>query len=149
MERATSHLSRRNLLIGAAGAAIVTVVALPTWRPLSGERTRRLLAGNPLTRRFVSLGNAGMREWEAQIGAAFTASGGYRLRLAGVRPLTSRGARPPSVRRRRAFLAVFDIADGRTMASDLIYTLAHADYGPMPLFLTASDSPARMHAVFN
>jgi hypothetical protein len=149
MERAASTLSRRHLLAGVAGAAVVALVALPSWGPPAGDRARRLLAGNPLTRRFLSLAYAEMDEWAAQVGTGFTASSGHRLRLAGVRPLPSGGRRPASVARRRAFAAFFDITSGGAMAGDLIYQVRHRHYGTMPLFLTATSSPARMLAVFN
>jgi hypothetical protein len=148
MERA-STVSRRNLLAGLAGVAVTAVLATAAFRPTVGERARRALAGNGFTRRFLSLAEAGQREWAAQIGSVFEVQGGGTMRLAGVRALQSSGARPPSVTRDRAFVAVFDVMNGMTMAGDLIYTISHPQYGPLPIFLSASGNPRRMMAVFN
>lgn len=148
MDRAVISPSRRNILIGAAGAALCAIVAAPVLRPVVGERTRRLLASNPITRQFVSLGSAEQAEWATQVGSVFTASGGYSLRLAGVEPLQSSGERPAGLRR-RAFLAVFDVAGGLAMAGDTIYTLTHPQYGDMQLLLSLSGTPGRIFAVFN
>lgn len=149
MDRAASNPTRRNVLIGAAGATVAAVVAAPFLRPGMSEGTRRLLAGNRFTRRFLSLAYAGQAEWAAQVGSVFTAEGGYRLRLAGVRPLPSAGRRPPEVARRSAFVAVFDVLNGMTMAGEMIYNLRHGQYGRLPVFLSASGDPRRMLAVFN
>jgi hypothetical protein len=136
------------VLIATAGAAVCAIVALPMLRPVVGEQTRRLLASNPLTRQFLPLASAEQGEWEAQVGTVFTAAGGRSLRLAGVRPLESSGVRPAGLRR-RAFLAVFDVAGGLAMAGHTIHSLTHPQYGAMELFLSPSDTPARMYAVFN
>jgi hypothetical protein len=149
MDRTASTLSRRNILLGLAGAAVSAVVATTALAPAAGERTRRVLAGNRFTRRFLSLADAGQSEWTSQVGSAFTLDGGYRLRLAGVRPLHSQGARPASVARDRAFAAVFEVLGGAPLAEDLIYSARHAHYGALPLFLTGTDDPRRMLAVFN
>lgn len=149
MEQAAAPLSRRNILLGLAGAAVTAVVATTALRPSLGDRGRRVLASNPLTRRFISLADAEQGEWQAQVGTDFTAEGGYTLRLDGVRPLNSQGARPAGVARDRAFAAVFDVRGGMTMAGDLIYSVTHPQYGRMPLFLTATADPKRMLAVFN
>jgi hypothetical protein len=149
MDRSDSTPSRRNVLIGVGAAAVAAVVATPLLRPGMGDATRRVLAGNRFTRRFLSLATAGQAEWAAQVGSVFTAEGGYRLRLAGVRPLASSGARPPEVARRSAFVAVFDVLNGMTMPGEMIYNLRHGDYGRLPVFLNASDEPRRMLAVFN
>ena len=106
MDRAAVGLSRRNILVGAAGAAVCAIVATPLLRPVVGERARRMLAGNPITRRFVSLDDAGQAEWTAQVGTVFAAATGQRLRLAGVRPFASPGQRPAGLRR-SALAAVF------------------------------------------
>lgn len=149
MERAAFSFSRRKIVLGLAGTAVAAAVAVPALRPAAGERARRLLASNGLTRGFLSLADAGQGEWQAQVGSVFTVEGGYRMRLAGVQPLQSEGARPPQAWRERAFIAVFELAGGVTLAGDLIYTVAHPEYGALPLFLSASDDPRRMFAVFN
>ena len=53
MERAAAGVSRRNILVGAAGAAVCAIVATPFLRPVVGGPARRLLASNPITRRFA------------------------------------------------------------------------------------------------
>jgi hypothetical protein len=74
------------------------------------------------------------------------------MRLAGVRPMASEGPRPMSVARRSAFVAMFDVLGGQTVAGDLIYTASHPQYGPLQIFLSASAdprTPGRVLAVFN
>ena len=149
MEKAATALSRRNVLLGLAGAAFAAVATSPLWQPTAGQRTRRLLASNPFTRRFLSLAHAEQGEWAELAGSAFSAEGGYRLRLAGVRPLPSSGERPPEVWRHNAFVAVFEVMNGMTMPGELIHNLSHSQYGRLPVFLTASSDPGRMLAVFN
>ena len=149
MERAASTLSRRNILIGLAGAAVSAIVATTALSPVANERTRRLLASNRLTRRFLSLADAEQAEWAAQVGSDFRLADGRRLRLAGVRPLHSEGDRPETVSRDRAFVAVFELLDGTELAADVIHAARHPHYGPLPLFLSAAGDPRRMLAVFN
>ena len=89
-------------------------------------------------------------EWTAQA-ADFTLGGGASS-LVGVRALPSAGARPASVTRERAFVAVFDPVRGQRPAGDLIHAASHAEYGPLPLYLSAASdprAPGRMLAVFN
>jgi hypothetical protein len=148
MDQAARLISRRNILIGVTGAAVAGIVATSRLAQPVEQGARRLLASNRFTRRFLSLADAEQAEWSAQAGSVFTVEGGYRLRLAGTRPLQSGGARPPGTRE-RAFLAVFDVLDGATLPADLIYSVRHPQYGRLPLFLSASDSAARMFAVFN
>ena len=149
MERAATSVSRRNILLGVAGAAVAAVVSAPLWQPTTAQRTRRLLASNSFTRRFLSLAHAEQAEWETLAGSVFTAGGGYRLRLAGVRPLATSGERPPEAWRDGAFVAVFEVMNGMTMPGDLIHTLSHGQYGRLPVFLTVSGDAGRMLAVFN
>lgn len=149
MEEAASPISRRSAVAGLAGLAVTAVVATTALRPSAGDRARRLLASNPLTRGFVSLASAEQSEWTAQVGSDFTLEGGYRMRLAGVRPLLSAGDRPANVTRERAFIAVFEVAGGVALPGDLIYTATHASYGQLPLFLSQAGDPGRMIAVFN
>lgn len=149
MERAASTISRRNVVAGLAGLAVTAVAATTLFQPSAGDGARRLLAGNRFTRRFLSLASAEQAEWAAQVGSDFTVEGGYRMRLVGVRPLASSGARPAGLSRSRAFAAVFEVAGGLTMPGDLIYTASHAQYGSLPIFLSQSGDPGRMLAVFN
>jgi hypothetical protein len=149
MDRAAPRISRRNILLGVAGVAVAGVVATSRFIPGAEQGTRRLLASNGFTRRFLSLADAGQEEWAAQVGSVFVLEGGQRLRLAGIRPLASAGERPADVSRRRAFLAVFDVLGGATLPADIIHTARHRQYGSLPLFLSASGRPSRMFAVFN
>lgn len=151
MEKAQSKLSRRNVLLGLTGGAAATAVLAPALSPGVGRKARELAVRSGVGRRFLSLDNASLREWSEMVGSSFRVTGGYALKLVGVRPLESSGARPWNLGRDRAFLAVFDVLGGMTMAGDLIYSARHPQYGEIPIFLTAGDpaSPGRMHAVFN
>jgi len=149
MDRAAPSHSRRNILLGLTGIAVAGIVATARLFPSAEQRTRRILASNPLTRQFLSLADAEQAEWARQVGSVFSVDGGYRLKLLGIQPLPSLGARPADVTRERAFAAVFQVLDGATMAGDLIYSASHSQYGGLPLFLSVTDSPSRMIAVFN
>ncbi len=153
MENAGRTLSRRNLLLAGGGAvAAAGALAAAPFRDLVGEEARALIASQPWARGMLSLADGSYEEWLAQVGSVFAAGGGYGLRLAGVQPLASTGVRPRAVSRERAFLAVFDVTGGGSMAGDLIYTISHPQYGPLPIFLSASTNPnmrGRMLAVFN
>lgn len=150
MELTDIHLSRRNMVVlGGAAVAVGAVLAAP-FRAAIVESGRELVSAVPLLRRPPNLATAGYEEWLAQVGTTFGAGGGYSLRLAGVAPLLSSGARPAGLRD-RAFALNFDVAAGRTMAGDLIYTISHPTYGPLQIFLSATGptSRSRMIAVFN
>ena len=110
MERAASTISRRNVVVGLASLAVTAVAATTLFKPSAGDGARRLLAGNRFTRRFLSLASAEQAEWAAQVGSDFTVEGGYRMRLVGVRPLASSGARPAGLSRSRAFAASTSIS---------------------------------------
>lgn len=136
---------------GGAVAALGAFSLSPLGTPVT-RKARQLAASQPWARRFLSLSQGTLAEWEAQIGSVFSVGGGISMRLAGVRAFASPGARPRGVSRKSAFLAVFDVEGGAQMASDLIYTVSHPQYGPLQMFLSASAdprSPARMLAVFN
>jgi len=154
MDKASRFLSRRKLLLvmggvaGAAGAAMMS-----PFRNVFLRNTRELVRRQPVLRRMLlSLANAGYEEWMAQVGAIFSIGGGTSMRLAGVEAFAAGGTRPISLARDRAFMAVFDLVNGATMAGDLIYTANHPQYGPFQIFLAASSdprTPSRMIAVFN
>ena len=142
-------LSRRAVMAG-AGALVVTAAAATTaaqWGrvdPIS-RKMRELLRLRP---RPVSLATAEVEDWMAASGAQFTVAG-YRLRLAGVRRLQA-GERPEGLRQ-QPFVAVFDLLSRARLPGDLIYTIAHPDYGSFDIFLTNAPLPwfpRRMHAVF-
>lgn len=125
--------------------AVAAAITTPGLKPLMPNGVRRLFGMPPAG--AVPLATATQEQWAAQVGQVFEVAG-QTMRLAGVRALPSLGARPASVRQ-RGFLAVFDLAGGSALASDLIYDLSHRVHGQLSLFLTATDSPSRMHAVFN
>lgn len=149
MQLTDLHLSRRRMVVALGGAA-VTVGALFA-APLRSliEASGREPANTVPLRRTINLATAGYADWLAQVGTTF-AGGGYNLKLTGVAPLLSTGVRPAGLRD-RAFALNFDVAGGRTMAGDLIYTINHPQYGPLQVFLavTGPQTPARMLAVFN
>lgn len=149
MQLTDLHLSRRRVVaLGGAAVAVGALLAAP-FKAAILESARELVGALPLAKRTVNLATAGYADWLAQVGSTF-AGGGYSLRLVGITPLISTGARPAGLRD-RAFALNFDVAGGRTMAGDLIYTINHPQYGPLQVFLSATgpQTPARMLAVFN
>jgi hypothetical protein len=154
MDKAGSFLSRRKLLVGAGGVAAVAIAVKESPFGAVVDRTARDIARRePLLRgSMLSLAQAGYEEWTDQVGSIFNVGGGDSLKLVGVAPFESTGARPVGLARDRAFLAKFDVQNGGSMAGDLIYTVVHPQYGAMQVFLSASSDPRlpnRMNAVFN
>ena len=154
MEQTKSFLSRRKLLAGVAGttAASAAMVALP-YRAVIAVTFREIVRQQPVLRRMLlSLADAGLAEWQDQIGTTFIVGGGTSLKLVGVSAMPSVGQRPLRVTRTQAFLAIFDVQNRGTMAGDLIYTAMHPRYGAFSIFLSASGDPRlphRMTALFN
>ncbi|HKR24505.1 MAG TPA: hypothetical protein VJS15_04545 [Allosphingosinicella sp.] len=147
-----SNVSRRNVLLVAGGMAAVGALAASPARTVIARGAQDLLASRAGTPRITSLATASYEQWLGQVGSVFSLGGGVRMQLSGVRAMSSTGARPASLARNRAFVAFFDPAGGSTLAGDLIYTITHAQHGPLQLFLSASPdarTPARMLAVFN
>ena len=146
-----SNVSRRSLLLVAGGVAAAGALAASPARTVIAQGAQDLLGSRGGTPRIASLASASYEQWLSQVGAVFAVGGGVRLMLSGVKALSSSGARPANLRS-RAFAAFFDPAGGSTLAGDLIYTVTHAQHGPLQLFLSASPdtrTPARMLAVFN
>jgi hypothetical protein len=150
MQQSGGKFSRRKLLIaGGLAAATAAIVAKPLARIIAPRH------GSTLVRARVqplSLASAGYDDWLAQVGSTFAIGPGVRIALTGVRSLASGGARPASLGRGTAFLAVFDPIGGATLAGDLIYIAIHPTLGAVTIFLSASPdpaTPARMLAVFN
>lgn len=97
-----------------------------------------------------ALATGNMDRWARMVGGEFDASG-FRLKLAGVRPLPSSGERPANVAREAAFLAVFEVLGGGQMPGDLIYAMRSSTHA-LDVFLLSgatAEFPNRMHAVFN
>jgi len=126
---------------------------LSPFRAVFVRNARELARRQPVLRRMLlSLANAGYDEWMDQVGSVFSLGGGTSMRLAGVEPFAASGTRPIILPRDRAFMAVFEVLNGGSMAGDLIYTANHPQYGAFPVFLSASSDPrrpSRMIAVFN
>ena len=152
MEKTDGALTRRKMMLitGGAVAGAGALIAAP-FREEIAATVRQVVTSSPVGRGLVSLANAGYDEWAAQVGSIFTLGDGTRLTLAGVRAFPSAGVRPRGGRD-RAFVAQFDAGNGNSPAPDLIHTANHAQYGPLPLFLSATGDPrttGRMLAVFN
>lgn len=152
MDKTDGALSRRKMMLitGGAIAGAGALIAAPFSEEIAAT-ARQVLTSTPLGRGFVSLADAGYDEWAAQVGSVFTLGDGTHLTLAGVRAFPSAGARP-RLGRDRAFVALFDAGRGQGAAADLIHRASHAEYGPLPLFLSAAGdprTPGRMLAVFN
>jgi len=154
MERTGAFLSRRRLLIGLGGAATAAaaIVSKPL-RTLVLTRSRELVRAQPvLSRLLISLADADFLEWRDQIGTNFAVGGGANMKLVSLIGLAVPGPRPPDLGRSQAFMALFDVQNGGTLAGDLIYTVSPLRYGPFQIFLSASTDPNlphRMTAVFN
>jgi hypothetical protein len=151
MVKNTGALTRRKMMLitGGAIAGAGALIAAP-FREEIAVIGREVLISTPLGRGLVSLADAGYEEWAAQVGSVFTLGDGTSLTLAGVRAFPSEGI-GARVGRDRAFVAFFDAGSGQSVAPDLIQMANHAEYGPLPLFLSegSSSTPGRMLAVFN
>lgn len=138
-------VSRRAVITTLCVSGLVAACSRPTQ---TVEREKAQAAAV----KAQALAHGSMGDWQQMVGSVFQATGGYALGLVGVRPLQSEGARPANVSRSSAFLAVFDVLGGQTMAGDLIYSMSTSRLGPLDVFLTAAPTPefpSRMHAVFN
>jgi hypothetical protein len=153
MVKTDALLSRRKLLVTAGVVGTAAVAALTPLRTVLINATRDLVKKQPTLRRWIMpLAQAGYDDWLAQVGATFTVGGGTSLKLAGVRAFAAAGTRPSSLSRDRAFVAMFDVQNRRTLPGDLIFTITHPIHGAFQLFLSAAGdprTPGRMLAVFN
>jgi hypothetical protein len=154
MERTGASLSRRRLLIGLGGAATAAAAIVKTpLGPVIATRVRELVRTQPvLSRMLISLADADFLEWRDQIGTSFALGGGTNMKLVSLIGMAVPGPRPANLGRSQAFMALFDVQNGATMAGDLIYTVSPLRYGPFQIFLSASSDPSlphRMSAVFN
>jgi hypothetical protein len=149
---AATIFTRRNLLaaLGLGGVAAAVVAAPPM--PLSW--TRRPAGGSWWQRSAYSLERGGFHEWNQEVGSSFELrgdSGASTLKLVAVVPLNSKGRRPSSLGRDRAFAAVFEPAAGTAPAADGTYKVEHAKHGELAVFMTAGrgGGSGRLEAVFN
>lgn len=143
------NLSRRNTLVALGGTAVAAGVVFAASSTNSLSQSGGGSTSTSASRTTVNLATAGYDTWLAQVGTKFTGAG-YTLKLSGLSALNSTGVRPDGLRD-RAFALNFDVAQGLTMAGDLIYTISHPQYGPLQIFLSATGpaTPSRMIAVFN
>lgn len=146
-------LDRRKMMLvtGGAVAGAGALIAAP-FRDELRETARSVAASTGVGRAMLSLADAGYEEWQAQVGSVFSLGGNSRATLVGVRAFPAPGdARPQGVRG-TAFAAFFDLPARQSVAPDLIYTAVHPQYGPLPLYLSATPdrrTPNRMVAVFS
>ena len=143
-------ISRRNLLAGAGAAALLAGAAWMYLSPSQPGGTAEPRATPAQRAQGRALATSEMNGWQTIVGTEFETAG-FRLKLVGVQPLPSVGARPADVTRHRAFVAVFEILSGGTMPGDLIYTM-RSERQVLDVFLTNASTrefPNRMHAVFN
>ena len=145
LEKAPHKLSRRHVVAGAAGLGVVALAANAVTRAPTGPAQTSTTASFVERRPLIQATRA---DWETQIGTIFRVVGGYRMRLTGTRAFYNAENRPAGVRR-RGFMAVFEVLDGKTMTGDLIYGMWQREYGGMQLFLSNSGDSRIMHALFN
>jgi hypothetical protein len=141
--------SRRTLLGGlAAAGTLAAVVMVNNGAIVSGPGSfgGRLFGAAPQS----ALATAEMAEWQTAVGTRFEVAGGITLRLVGIQPLASSGARPAGLRR-SAFMAVFDLPAFASLPGNLIYTLRNSTYGQLDLFLDtgAGRMANRVFAILN
>jgi hypothetical protein len=154
MVRMGTFLSRRRLLVGLGTVATAAVAMVSTpLRTLVLTRSRELVRSQPvLAHMLLSLADADFLEWRDQIGTNFGVSGGATMKLVSLIGMAVPGPRPANLGRSQAFMALFDVQNGATIAGDLIYTVSPLRYGAFQIFLSASTNPNlphRMTAVFN
>ena len=134
------RLSRRAML-KAAGAVGVTSAGVTTNAVAS--------LGKPPAHRID------VRDFADEVGAIFKTSladgASVNLKLAEIKALPSRGARPLALPRRSAFVAVFDTPEGMPH-EERIYNVRHPRLGKLDLLMqpVVDDTGAkRLEAVFN
>lgn len=144
-------VNRRKAML-VAGGAVATAGALlaSPFRDELKTAGRQALASTGVGRGILSLAEGSYDEWAGEVGATFSLGGRTSIRLVGIRPLNSGGARPQGVRS-QSFAAFFEPVGGQSIAPDLIYTAVHPAYGPLPIHLAAAGdarAPGQMVAVF-
>jgi hypothetical protein len=129
------RLSRRTVIGSVAAVGTLAAVGMVAQKGAvadsSNSFARALLGAAPGP---ASLATAEMERWQAAVGADFSLAGSSSVRLVGVQPLASSGARPRGLRR-NAFVAVFELPAFAQLPGDLIYTLSSSAHGQLDLFL--------------
>lgn len=156
MDKSETALSRRRAVCGLIGVGGIAVAAAsPGAAPLR-QAVAALTCGGALSVPTPpSLANGSYEQWLRVVGTSFAATGGYRLKLVGVRPIGSTANRAAAAAaaaasprlRGRAFVASFDVTRGQAMAGSLIYRVARGQ-DRFDLYLDAGTRPRRMQAVF-
>jgi len=149
MAEQMSLVSRRNILLGLAGGAVVAGGITVQQTGGAGAFAEMLSPATGLGRRGVSLATAEKEDWALQVGTLFTASTGHVLKLASVQAFRELGERPDELRD-RAFAASFDVVSGGPLAAEQLFAVNHKEGGTFDIFMTAGDParPLRMLAVF-
>jgi hypothetical protein len=144
-------LTRRGILaglgVGGVAAAAIAAPRLPLGLPPKAAK------GSWWTGKG-GLEHAALDQWRSQVGTRFTLAGGGGtsvLKLVKVEEMNSKGSRPSSLARDRAFAAVFE-AEGTAPSGDAIYRLQHQGGGTLDIFMSAANLAGpkpRLEAVFN
>jgi hypothetical protein len=150
MAEQASLVSRRNMLLGLAGGAVVAGGVTVQQTGGAAQFAELLNPTGQSGRRGVNLATAEKEDWALQVGTFFTSETGQALKLVNVKAFPQRGARPSGLRK-TAFVAAFDVASGEALVSDVIHTVNHNEGGAFGMFLTSGNrvNPTRMLAVFN
>ncbi len=152
MEKQQAALSRRRVVCGLVGVGGAALAATAPGGSVLGQAVGALSGRKAAAARApVSLAQGSYEDWTRAVGTSFAAPGGYRLKLAGVRPIGSAanraGAAAVAGLRGRAFVALLDLTGGQSMPGDLIYRVVRGQER-FDLYLGATDRTRRMQAVF-
>lgn len=144
-----ASVSRRTVVGGLAAAGTIAAFAVAANEgavPIGASAS----GGGPFGGQGTSpLATAEVDAWQAVVGSDFGIAR-TTMRLVGVEPLASPGARPRGLRR-KAFVAVFELPVLARLPGDLIYTISSAGRGTFDLFLVegAGRFTNRLKAVLN
>ncbi len=144
-----SRLSRRDLLAGVTAIGAFAVVAMAAKKSQLARSSSLRSSASSARSRPDSLATAEIEHWMAEVGSLFDIAH-TRMRLSGVRALTTEGPRPPELRQ-RPFIAVFDLPQGEALPGNLLYRIAHQRYPAFDIYLAEPDDQRlhRMLAIFN
>jgi hypothetical protein len=146
--RSFAFLSRRTLLGGLAAAGTLAAIVMANNGTVGGSGTLAdaIFGGRTESR----LARAEANEWLAAVGTNFRVAGSLSMRLVGVEPMESAGARPPGLRR-RAFKAVFELPAFAALPGNLVYTLSSSAHGALDLYLSEGSGrfTNRLYAILN